>query len=797
MNPDTRRRLYGKIQRVIESNDAYGTVVFQDHVDRRNYTVRGMWSEPVTTLRELGGGVCLTVDDRGGTFRQRPLLQLVRIDAEGVEVARKLLGDGAEAGVPGAQVSKALHALHQGLPPDRSAAEALGGMSGQTIAARCRIVDVVSQTTAAAVAAAVKRVYTPAYAAFTRRFHALGPAQCFRLWEHATAITPDNPVAFVEASPFRAAEVALDERGAFADVDALAVGALGLDVHDPERIRRHGVEIIKRMVKRSGHTHVSTAQALNDVGRSIGAAHGSPLDRHARRLLTEAWSRGARPAHARHDRMGLGSDWPVVCVDPDAAYPEPHYLAEQALVRMFRGLVRDHPAPTFVPVHPTDGYHPLQRDAVRAALEHPVTVLTGSPGTGKTRVTVRIIRELIAADYYVVACSFTGKASQRLATVLLEDPDVTEADRKRLHMGKPCTLHRVVQMPPAAANHPVAVVVDEASMVALQAMAAVGSVCAPERWVVVGDPFQLPSIDPGRVLHDMIDSAVIPTTELTHVYRTIGSGGLICANARRVRDWIAADQGTVVDPIGPFEPRRGHALEQSAGEFAVTDRGLNITERADAAVAWYERHNNAFGRAQVLCHLKVTCAAINSAVRDAVNPPGFGTRQFSNGQGDHWRTNDRVICIRNQYSGQGGASAMVVANGEVGTIVDIRWSPDPVSAIGGESDRVVAVRFDSDDRIEIFTPSRFNRSFQHGYAITIHKAQGSEWEHIMLHLDAGPAQSLCCAHVVYTGFTRAQRSVTIEGTLDMLDVALLRTSQVIERRSDLAEHLAVALRSDE
>lgn len=783
--------LHGKIDRVLESNDTYATVVFHDHASRRKVVVRGVWPENMNELRKLNGGLRVEVRDVGDKYRGKSLVRLDEVDLEAMAVAKLLinLGEGKEGVKAGAQVSKAFYALYTGLPSGSGACQALGGLSAQTIADRVTIKDVVSADTAQIIAAAVKKVYTPMYAAFVRKYPKLTSAQCFRVWEHCEGLS-GGAERYIEQSPFRAAEVALgsSKRKTFADVDALAVAALGVLRNSPERIRRHGVEVVRQMAERGGHTHVSQVLAINSVGKSLGATRGDVLDSYAKAMLKDAWAHSAAPVWAQHNLMELGTDWGVVVEKDDFVYPAPHLSAEKSLVKMVRRLRFESKVATLKPVLPMDDYHPLQRQAVCTALSEPISILTGSPGTGKTRVLVRIIIELIKAGHRVVACSFTGKASQRLCAVLHSSPDyIPESHDEFIHFGKPATIHKVVQSPPLSVGPPLAVVLDEASMVALQVAGTLNAKCwFAERWVVCGDPFQLPSIKPGRVLHDMIDSCQIPTTTLTEVYRTKGSGALICDNALRVRDWIAVDeeQGEV---RGGYAAR-GDQLATNPGEFEITNRIMTLASRAEAAVAWYELHGNQFLDAQVLCHMRKTCREINVAVRDAVNPAGAGKRQMSNGQNDIWREGDRVICTQNQYFD----NVMEVANGEMGTIVSIENHADAIPAVGGESHYTVQVRLDTDEggRLELFTQTRFNHVFEWSYAITVHKAQGSEWKHVMLHLDASTGQSLCNAHIAYTGFTRAQRSVTIEGTVHTLNHALSQTGEVYWRRSDFAARLA-------
>jgi exodeoxyribonuclease V alpha subunit len=370
--------------------------------------------------------------------------------------------------------------------------------------------------------------------------------------------------------------------------------------------------------------------------------------------------------------------------------------------------------------------HPLdtaQRAAVEAALQSGVTVLTGGPGTGKSRTVATLVQLAERAGRDVALAAPTGRAAKRL---------------EELCDAPASTLHRLLGAQPRQSDAGVSfdagfarneenpleqdvVVVDEASMLDVELADALVSACADGTHLLfVGDAAQLPSIGPGRVLGDLLDSKAVRVTELSTLYRQ-AEGGTIARLATAVR---AGSLVPVDDPTREVVvvPARGSTDAAHRVVQLVTDsipRALGIP--ADQVQVVTPVHRGAAGT-----------QALNTALKAALNP-GDGGRRFDPG--------DRVVATANHLE----AEPFGYANGEVGSVEEV------------EPDGTVTVLFASGPA-EV--KGKALADLLHGWAITVHRAQGSEFPAVVVVLppEAGRMMS---RPLVYTALTRAQRHLSV------------------------------------
>ncbi|WP_304046590.1 AAA family ATPase [Jatrophihabitans endophyticus] len=364
-----------------------------------------------------------------------------------------------------------------------------------------------------------------------------------------------------------------------------------------------------------------------------------------------------------------------------------------------------------------------QRSAVVAALTGGVTVLTGGPGTGKSRTVAALVTLAEAAGRTVALAAPTGRAAKRLEE-LCDSPA--------------STLHRLLGAQARQSGEGVTfdggfargeewpldedvVVVDEASMLDVELADALLTACADGTHLVfVGDAAQLPSIGPGRVLGDLIDAGVLPVTELTTLYRQ-AEGGTIARLATSVR---AGELAPVDDPAHEvvIVPTRGSAEAAHRVVQLVTDsipRALGIAAEQVQVVTPVHR-----GPAGT--------QGLNAALKARLNP-GSGKRRFDPG--------DRVVATANHLEAEPNG----YANGEVGTVSDV----------SGEG--VVTVSFASGPAT---IKGKALGDLLHGWAITVHRAQGSEFPAVVVVLPP-EAGRLMSRPLVYTALTRAQTHLSI------------------------------------
>ncbi|HVS69497.1 MAG TPA: AAA family ATPase [Mycobacteriales bacterium] len=378
-----------------------------------------------------------------------------------------------------------------------------------------------------------------------------------------------------------------------------------------------------------------------------------------------------------------------------------------------------------------------QRDAVVAVALHGVTVLHGGPGTGKSR-TVAAVVEMAARHGKTVALAApTGRAAKRLEA--LTEHDAT-------------TLHRLLQAQGTSGEFlrteawPLdvdLVVVDETSMLDAELAAALLDACRDgTHLLLVGDPAQLPSIGAGRVLGDILDSGALPATELTILHRQ-AEGGAIAQLATAVR----RGELPMVD-----DPSKEVVVIAADGPADAARRVTQLVTDSIPRVFGIPA-----GDIQVLTPVHRGAAgteALNKALKAALNPGPGAVSGFDPG--------DRVVATANHLDNG-------FANGEVGTVSEATES-------------LLAVDFGVGP---IAVPPKAMRDLVHGWAVTVHRAQGSEWPAVVVVLPP-EATGMLSRPLVYTALTRAQRHLSIVHAAGAALVRGVREVGARPRRTRLA-----------
>jgi exodeoxyribonuclease V alpha subunit len=388
-----------------------------------------------------------------------------------------------------------------------------------------------------------------------------------------------------------------------------------------------------------------------------------------------------------------------------------------------------------------------QKAAVEQALASKVLVITGGPGVGKTTLINAILQILAAKKLRIQLCAPTGRAAKRMA-------EATGLEAK--------TIHRLLEFDPASygfrrnAELPLEcdlLVVDETSMVDVPLMAALLAAIPPEAGLLlVGDVDQLPSVGPGQVLADGINSGALPVTRLTEVFRQ-------AASSRIITTAHAINAGTIPDLRSPPEGTSSdfYFLPAETPEQAVALILKVVGERIPARFGL-----DPIAQVQVLCPMaRGGCGSrsLNIELQKLLNPdPAEQVERFG------WRfaPGDKVMQIANDYEKE-------VFNGDVGTI-------DAIDADNSE----LSVLFPSSEAGGNATAAG-SRAVIYGwgeldhlvpaYACTIHKSQGSEYPAVVIPL-LTQHYAMLQRNLVYTGLTRGKQLVVLVGQKKALAMAV-------------------------
>ena len=393
-----------------------------------------------------------------------------------------------------------------------------------------------------------------------------------------------------------------------------------------------------------------------------------------------------------------------------------------------------------------------QQEAVRQALQQKVLVITGGPGTGKTTLLNSLLALLRRAKFSFVLAAPTGRAAKRMAESAGEEA---------------MTIHRLLEYNPheggfqRSEDRPLeadVVIIDEASMVDLALMDnLLSAIDRHSHLVLIGDVDQLPSVGPGSVLRDLIDSGMIPVVMLRRIFRQ-DRHSLIVANAHRIL------QGqSLVTPSDSLERDFILLARESEEEIlqAVKDlvkeelpRTLNLAsdEVVHAIQLLTPMHRGMLGTIQ-----------LNREMQSLLNPIGDSLQRGES----LLRAKDKVMQLRNNYD-------KGIYNGDLGQITGIDRKEGKVQV--DFYDKLVEYNDDELDEISL------------AYATSIHKSQGSEYPVVVIPLHMSHYMMLHRS-ILYTAVTRGKKRVVLVGSRRALAMAIQNVR--LERRyTGLKEKLA-------
>lgn len=558
-------------------------------------------------------------------------------------------------------------------------------------------------------------------------------------------------LAKIEENPYRLID---DVEGiGFKTADAIARNG-GVEPDAPYRLRA-GLKYTLQWARQEGHTYLPR-EKLVEVAAGLLQADIAPVERTLTELLLEGQL--IQEQLPGEDGIFLPGMFRteqdcalrLLRLQGQSALDNPFFRPKAQIARLEQQL--------------DITLAPAQRQAVELALKAGALVITGGPGTGKTTILRFVITLLEEMGTEYALCAPTGRAAKRMGEATGRDAS---------------TIHRLLEYSYGeggfgrnAENTLLAdvVVVDEMSMVDVPLMAALLRALAPgTRLIMVGDSDQLPSVGPGNVLRDMVDSGQIPVVRLTEIFRQSGRSAIV-TNAHRINE----GQMPILEGLEDF------GFEPMEEQEAVIRRLIALNSGKAAKLGAQEPLQDI----QVLAPMKkgpLGVYNLNKRLQEALNPPAHKKKERKYGD-VVFREGDKVMQIKNDYRlawtrslpHQPPEMGEGVYNGDLGTIMSIDLY-----------EQTLEVLFD-DGRSAVYSFSMLEE-LELAYCISIHKSQGSEFPIVLLPLLGGPPM-LLNRNLLYTAVTRARHMVYILGRQSCVQ-QMVRNNQVKRRYSGLARFL--------
>ena len=514
----------------------------------------------------------------------------------------------------------------------------------------------------------------------------------------------------------------------FKTADGIA-RTMGYENDDPRRCRS-GILYTLNQLSNDGHVYAVKEQLI-ETAKKLLSVEVEPLESALQEMI------GAED----------------VILEEEAIYLPPFYYAETGTARKLLNLMNTSEGSLFskdldieaISKKTKVEYDEVQAAAIRQAAASKVMVLTGGPGTGKTTTTQGIIAAMQESGMSILLAAPTGRAAKRM----------TEATGREAK-----TIHRLLEYNPAEGykyndERPLegdVLIVDESSMIDIILMYnLLKAIPVGMRLILVGDIDQLPSVGPGNVLRDIIESGKIPVVRLTRIFRQAQSSRIVMnAHAINAGQFPNISNGKNTDFffINMEDPQK------------VADNIIDLVKNR-LPKGYHQKPSNI----QVLTPMQrgiVGAANLNMVLQEAINPTGDCLSR----SGYTYREGDKVMQIRNNYDKD-------VFNGDIGFVCSMDIE-----------DRELTVDFDGHQ--VTYEQSELDELVL-AYATTIHKSQGSEYPIVVIPI-LMTHYVMLQRNLIYTGITRAKKVCVLVGTPKALGYAV-RNMTVNKRNTKLSDRI--------
>ncbi|WLR44038.1 ATP-dependent RecD-like DNA helicase [Bacillus carboniphilus] len=566
----------------------------------------------------------------------------------------------------------------------------------------------------------------------------------------------DEAIEIIQTNPYRLVD---DIKGiGFARADEIGQ-YFGLSGNHPDRINAGILFILEQETSQEGHAFLQIDQ-LGEKARQL-------LNHNSNISINEI-----------HNQLSLLEEQKKIMKDDQRVYLPSLYFSEKGLSREIKRLMKQTEYKDLFPESEflmalgnleerlNVEYAPLQKDGIQRALQSPITILTGGPGTGKTTV----IKGIVELYSELHGCSLDDKDYKKKNEpfpILLAAPTGRAAKRMAEATNiAAVTIHRLLGWNGVDGfqhneDNPIQgklLIIDEMSMVDIFLANQLFKALPDHIQVVlVGDEDQLPSVGPGQVLKDLIRSNIMETVKLTDIYRQ-AEGSTIIELAHKI------NQGNLPeDVLHPTSDR------------SFIECGADQMKEVVHKVVKNAIHKGLSKKdIQVLAPMykgPVGINQLNLMLQEMLNPPSNQKRELSFGE-VVYRVGDKVLQLVNQPESN-------VFNGDMGFIVSIFYSKENT-----EKEDLIVISFDG---IEVTYTRKDFQQFTHAYCCSIHKAQGSEFPVVILPVLRSYYRMLK-RNLIYTAITRSKKYLIMCGELEVFKRGIQNGSEDI-RQTSLVDRL--------